>query len=440
MKKTLSLIVLAYFRYFAQIRLKRFRPLIIGVTGSAGKTSTCDAIAAVLPDSVRLKQSGKANSESGIPLNILGLYPRDYSVLDWIRLILLAPLQAFSHDDPFDIYVAEMGIDSPYPPKNMDYLLSIIWPQIGVFLNALPVHAAAFDTTITSNLDDRTQKIIDAIAAEKSKLIHQLPVSGTGIVNADDVAVMEHIKDTSANIMTFGKSENADLVITSVFRTISATSINYTYRSQEATLKLPYALPDHFAYSFAAALLVGISQKQSLIDGCIHIEKRFKLPPGRASLFAGIHDSIVIDSSYNASAQPMIDMISLLASLPAARHLALLGDMRELGDEAEEEHLRVFEAAVKVCDAVYLVGPLMKTYAFSQANRTNKKVHWFATSREAGVFLKQELLKDDVLLIKGSQNTLFMEIAVEMLLKNPTDASRLCRRGTYWDQKRRMIK
>ncbi len=436
----LSITILAYFRRLAKMRLERFHPLIVGVTGSAGKTSTCDAVAAVLSDLGTLKKSGKANSESGIPLNILGLYPRSYSLLDWLRLIILAPFYALSTRNPFDIYVAEMGIDSPYPPKNMDYLLRIIQPQIGVFLNALPVHAEAFDAVVTSDLDDRTEKIIDAIAAEKAKLILKLPHSGIGIVNADDPAVMVHAQNASCTVMTFGKTSTADLVIASIFRTYDATSIRFVYRSQEATLKLPYALPDHFAYSFAAALLVAISQKQSLIDGCIQIEKKFVLPPGRASILSGINDSILIDSSYNASGQPTMDMISLLKSLPAERHLALLGDMRELGHEAKQEHKRVMSAALEACDTVYLVGPQMKMHALPYALKTNKGVHWFATSREAGKYLQHELLKDDVLLIKGSQNTLFMEVAVEMLLKNPTDRSFLCRRGTYWDKQRYSVK
>jgi UDP-N-acetylmuramoyl-tripeptide--D-alanyl-D-alanine ligase len=440
MKKFLATAVLAYFRCFARMRIHRFNPLIIGITGSAGKTSTCDAVATVLPDTARLKKSGKANSESGIPLNILDLYPHDYSLLDWLRLIVLAPVHAFSSTHPFNIYIAEMGIDSPYPPKNMDYLLSIIHPQIGIFLNALPVHAAAFDAVVTSNLDDRTQKIIDAIATEKAKLIQQLPSSGVGIVNADNEAVMTHLKNVSAKIMTFGKTSTADLIIVSIFRSLDSTSIHYVYQSQEATLKLPYALPDHFAYSFAAALLVGISQKQSLVDGCIRIEKKFRLPPGRASILTGINDSVIIDSSYNASGQPMIDMISLLGSLPAHRHLALLGDMRELGKETQKEHERVLNTALSECDVVVLVGPLMKKFGIPYAQTQGKLVHWFASSREAGMFLRQELLQGDVLLVKGSQNTLYMEIAVEMLLKNADDTHQLCRRGDYWDRMRQTIK
>jgi len=439
MKKILATVVLAYFRSFAQIRIRRFHPLIIGITGSAGKTSTRDAVAAVFPDSVRLKISEKANSESGIPLNILELSPHDYSLLDWLRLLLLAPIRAFSSKNPFDVYVVEMGIDSPFPPKNMEYLLSIIQPQIGIFLNAFPTHAAAFDSLVPSKALDRTQKIIEVVATEKAKLICQLPETGLAIVNADSQVVMDSIDGLLAPRLTFGKTATADLIISSVSRAYEATSIRYSYHGEQVTLRLPYALPDHFAYSFAAAILVGISRHLSLLDSCKSIEKQFTLPPGRASLLAGIHDSRLIDSSYNASAQPTIDMISLLGSLPARRHLALLGDMRELGEETKPEHERVIDAALQTCDVIYLVGPLMKKYALPQAIHAEKDVRWFASSREAGAFLKQELSKGDVLLIKGSQNTLYMEIAVEMLLGNAVDSHQLCHRGTYWDNVRKKI-
>ena len=116
----LQLAVLYYLRFWARLKLNIIRPDIIGITGSAGKTSCVQAIVAILGDSFRVKVSEKANSESGIPLNILGLTPNDYSVVDWLRLIFLAPIKALTNWEKYDIYLVELGIDSPRVPKNME--------------------------------------------------------------------------------------------------------------------------------------------------------------------------------------------------------------------------------------------------------------------------------------------------------------------------------
>ncbi|PIR62784.1 MAG: hypothetical protein COU65_01665, partial [Candidatus Pacebacteria bacterium CG10_big_fil_rev_8_21_14_0_10_42_12] len=137
MKRLLSGLVLRYFRSLAKIQLKRTKPLIIGITGSAGKTSAMTAVAAVLKDTRQVKTSDKANSESGIPLNILGLYPKSFAPSDWLRLMIQAPtklaINLVTNQEKYDTYVAELGIDSPFPPKNMGYLLTILHPDIGIF-------------------------------------------------------------------------------------------------------------------------------------------------------------------------------------------------------------------------------------------------------------------------------------------------------------------
>jgi UDP-N-acetylmuramyl pentapeptide synthase len=133
-------------------------------------------------------------------------------------------------------------------------------------------------------------------------------------------------------------------------------------------------------------------------------------------------------------------MIHLLQSYPAKRKLILLGDMRELGKEAKEEHEQVLAAAFSVTDFVFATGPLMREYGLPYAQTLNKTLTWYASSRSAGTALASLLMPDDVLLVKGSQNTILMEIAVEQLLRNPADLSRLCRRGPYWDKQRKKIK
>jgi UDP-N-acetylmuramyl pentapeptide synthase len=133
-------------------------------------------------------------------------------------------------------------------------------------------------------------------------------------------------------------------------------------------------------------------------------------------------------------------MVSLLATLkqqtgrPA---VVLIGDMRELGDQAGTEHAKVQEAIKGVADHIYAVGPLTKQYVIDPLNQSEPKpehIHWFANALEAGNYLKDNLPANALVLAKGSQNTIYLEEAVKLLLANPQDAVRLCRQDKVWQK------
>lgn len=386
-------------------------PDAIGITGSAGKTSARNAVYAILKNKYRVKISSKANSESGIPLNILGLKPTDYSVVDWLRLIIMAPIKFLTNWQVFDKYIVEMGIDAPTPPKNMEYLLTIIKPRTAVFLNVLQTHTQFFSG-------------IDEIAKEKGKLIESLPKNGLAVLNADDPKVIQFKTKTKATVMTFGIDKANDVSV----ETWQVSRVGTKFKFNDVWLTLPYLLPEHFGQTLAAALCIALDEDYTLKEGCDLLRKNFRLPKGRASLIEGKNGSIIIDSSYNASPTPMMDMLTLLTKIPGKRKLALLGDMRELGPETEGMHERVIRQALNTADEVHLVGPKMRLNILSGAV-------WHENALKAAEGIK--LKAGDVLLVKGSQNTLFLEAAVEKLMAYPEKASiLLCRRGNFWDKQR----
>lgn len=444
MKKFFSLAVLIYLRTLTKIQLLKNKPLIIGITGTAGKTSTRNAIAAVLQQNFKLKVSYKANSESGLPLNILGLSLENYDWKNWLRVILLAPTKLLTNWENYEIYVAEMAIDSPFPPKNMDYLLTILQPQIGVFLNAQPLHSLQFDQIVDEqDPEKRRTKITQAIAAEKGEMIQSLPETGLAVLNQDDPNVIPFKNKTSAKVKTFGRSQKADVTVTTVNPSLKGTVIKLKINQRMMKLNLKnYLLPAHYGHTLAAAVVVGLNLglKQHQIKNSL--EQNFKLAPGRSSLIKGKNNSLILDSSYNASANPVIDALDMINQLGPNRKLALLGDLRELGQEAALEHQRVAKKAAQVCDLMCLVGPQMKKFVLpilKQKQKVNKnfKVEWFESTIAATKFLKDHLQPRDMLLIKGSQNTLLLEIAVEKLMADPDKAEKLlCRRGPYWEQRR----
>lgn len=446
MKSYLSWLVLYYLRFFARLQLKKYAPDIIGITGTAGKTSAQAAVAAVLKDKYRLKISHKANSESGIPLNILGLSLSSFSAFDWLRVLLLAPIRLIVHWEPHDKYVVEMGIDSPNPPKNMEYLLTIIQPRTGIFLNTQPMHSEYFDhLTKQTHPHKRREEIRHLIADEKGKLITSLPENGLAILNHDDDTVSKFSDQTIAQQMTFSKwrkDKKITVGFSNVIQTLDGTKISFHTDNQTKTAHFPtFLLPDHFGYTFCAALCIAIDEDYSLEEGINLLEKNYKLPPGRSTLIPGINGSVIIDSSYNASAQPTIDLLSMTAKLNGGRSLALLGDIRELGKETQIEHQRVIKHALITTNHLYLVGPLMLKYAIPYLEKHRPKnfsVDWFDNAHLASEKIKKDIKPGDVLLVKGSQNTIFLEHAVKKIMRRPEMADKiLCRRGQFWNDRRK---
>lgn len=442
MKKIAGLLLLTYFRLLAQIQLQKIRPKIIGITGSAGKSSTLEAIAALLQDKYTVKVGRKANSESGIPLNILGLAPKHFSIFEWVALALRAPLQLLTNWKKYEWYLVEMGIDSPFPPKNMGYLLQIVRPTIGVFTTVEAVHSQAFDPVVSEpEPTKRKVALISAIAEEKARLINTLPESGLAVINEDNEFVVA-ASHPVAHLSTFGTKSTATVQITGAEYTKNGTVFHFLHaKKTQLSIHFPsYYMPKHFAATFASALCVAEFLKIPLSQACTDLEKNFTLPAGRATLLKAIHGARILDSSYNSSAQPLLDFLELLLEIPAHRKLALLGDMRELGSVTKEEHIRIAQAAATILDEVILVGPFMKEYALPVFQEKKVTSHWFPTAYQAALYLNSNLQPDDILLVKGSQNTLLLETAIAELIEDKNEIEeKLCRRGTFWDAEREKI-
>ncbi|MBI4215490.1 MAG: hypothetical protein HY602_02090, partial [Parcubacteria group bacterium] len=151
-----------------------------------------------------------------------------------------------------------------------------------------------------------------------------------------------------------------------------------------------------------------------------------------------------IDSSYNASRETMIGSLRLLKTIAGKRQkIAVLGDMRELGSQTEKEHLAVAKTILETADRAVLVGPLMRKFALHYLEKHDFPARWFPASGQAAKSLLEVsqtsiLRGGEILLIKGSQNTIFPEIIVEALLSNKEDVNKLCRRGKFWDKKRKL--
>ncbi len=437
-------LLLCYFRFWAKLAIALNNPIIIGLTGSAGKSSLRNAVFSVLSPSFPVKMIEKGNSETGIPLGILGLQVRNYDLKEWLTLAFKAPFGLLSIRNT-EYLIVEMGVDEPLPPKNMDYLLTIVRPKIGILLNVYPVHTMQFEQILSSqekNLpsSEKEKLLLDAIAQQKSKILTSLPSSGTAIYKKD-FFYLKNIK-IRAKKLTFGSQKATCQLKNYRVSLEKGTEISFNFKKKDYLLKFPnYVLPKYYADVFSAAFLAGTSL--NLLPEVIikNLEANFRVPNGRAGLIDGIKQTKIIDSSYNSSLYPLLGMLELLDKLAGKRKkIAVLGDMRELGPQTQIEHERAAQRSVKVADEIILVGPNMKQYFLPKAlsiKFPKNKIHHFDNAFKAANFLFKHLKGKELILVKGSQNTIFLEIVVKKIMKNPKLASQLlCRQSDFWRKKR----
>jgi len=437
MKNIFIWMLLYYLRFFARLSLSINKPKIIGITGSVGKSSARNAIYAALKDYFKVKMIKEGNSETGVPLGILGIDPGHYQMTDWLRVIFLSPFK-INYLKGIEYLIVEMGIDSPYPPKNMDYLLTIVKPDISVVLNVHPVHTEQFDRVINENLigKKRLKSILDRIAEEKLKIITEVNPK-IGIIN-ENLASPDLRGREGTKLIIFGNNKDVDIRFLNYQADLKETTFKYllTKDNQEIIINIKnFVLPKGYEEIFAATILVGKALNLSNIQIKTGLEKSFSMPLGRGSLFSGIRDSVIIDSSYNASKAPVLTYLELshrLAEQETRPLVFLFGDMRELGEEARQEHLQIVQEIIKKVSQLYCVGPLTKQFVIPQVTGKIKEAKWFENSVQAGIYLEKHLPYRSIILVKGSQNQIFLEEAIKKILKSKSDFKNLCRQSDFW--------
>jgi UDP-N-acetylmuramoyl-tripeptide--D-alanyl-D-alanine ligase len=361
----------------------------------------------------------------------------EYTVLNWLKAFTLAPLKVIFNWAKFDVYVAEMGIDSPKEPKNMSYLLKIIKPDIGVLTNVSFEHSLYFEEAVSGeNLKAKEKEIFRKTSQQELLLLNSLGKEKTAVLNLDDKTISSAQSKLNCKKLTVAK-EKADFTITKVSSSLDGFEMEFKHLGKTYSLKLKQPLTEHFAYSIVLAIAVCFSVGVKIEDAIFLIESKFRLPGGRMSVFAGLKNTTIIDSSYNSSPVPLSDMLDFLKSCQAKRKVAVLGDMREMGILSKKFHEEAASKILKTADLAILIGPLMKEYALPLLKKNNFKVESFDNFTKAKDFVSNFIQEGDLVLIKGSQNTLYLERVVEMLLNNPKDKENLCRRGQFWDKKRK---
>jgi UDP-N-acetylmuramyl pentapeptide synthase len=305
---------------------------------------------------------------------------------------------------------------------------------------------------VSENDKERLEWIVRRIAAEKGRIITDSGCK-VGIYNIDNQYVNEVItsyelekKDQSQSLFSFGKDETNTVHFgryeVSLDGTIFTFYLNWNEKKESILLKINnYVLPQEYQEIFASAILVGKYTGLSNFQITQSLQKNYTVPKSRSSLLQGIHDSVIIDSSYNASKAAVfafLKMADMLKHKEKRPLVFIFGDMRELGDESQIEHEAVTEEILKTADYLYCVGELTQRYVMPKVNTLKESMH-FENSVKAGIYLRDNLPEKALVLVKGSQNTIFLEEAVKQLLKNTEDEKKLCRQDNFWLKKKEYL-
>lgn len=342
----------------------------IGVTGSVGKTTTKEVIATVLSQRYQvLKSERSINTATGLPLTLLRLTSAHERV------------------------VLELG--GGYELGEIARLARIARLQVGVVTNVGPTHMERMGT-------------IERIALNKAELVETLPEDGVAILNADDPLVRDMAPKTRGRVFFYGLTPDADLWANEIeSQGLEGLRFRFHYGEEVIHARVPL-LGRHSVHTALRAAAVGLVEGlswQEIMDG---LQEGTQL---RLVVVQGLNGSTLLDDTYNSSPVSAIAALNLLDELEGYK-IAVLGDMLELGSQAEEGHRKVGRRAMDVADLLVTVGPLGRIIGQEALDMgmTPEAIHMVEDNNAAIAYLRQVIEPGNMVLIKGSRGMTMEQI------------------------------
>ncbi len=335
---------------------------LVGITGSAGKTTTKEAIAHVLSARFQvLKSEGNFNNHFGLPLTLLKLEPEH------------------------DVAVIEMGMSHA---GEIRALAKIAQPEVGVVTNVAPVHLEFFDSIV-------------GIARAKYELVESLPASGTAVLNADDEYVSQFGRDFRGKVVTYGTRAIADVRAENVeARGAEGSEFDVVTAGGREPARLPL-VGEHNILNALAAVAVGVVRGLTLAEAVGALATL--APADKRGQVVQLGNITVINDCYNSNPKALHAMVDALAAMKAGRRIVVAGEMLELGPAAEEMHRAAGRhIAEKKIDVLVGVRGLAQAVV-DGARQAGAAAEFVATPEEAGEWLARETHDGDVVLLKASR-------------------------------------
>jgi UDP-N-acetylmuramoyl-tripeptide--D-alanyl-D-alanine ligase len=337
----------------------------------------------------------------------------------WRKVFAQARKRVKNNDD-VEVIVQEIGADKP---GDIAAFGQYLHPDIAIIAAVTPEHMAAFGA-------------LDAVAAEELTAAN---FSKLAIINREDIDGEHFAKFlTNPNIFTYGDTDTAEYSFTEGDYSPEKGYNGYFTTPNSDKIEVPaiHVLGLHSLRPVTAAVAVAEQLDITPPEIIVGVGK-IRAVPGRMNVLRGVEQALLIDDTYNSSPAAAVAALRTLYSLNVPARIAVLGDMNELGADSANEHT----ALGKMCDPnllswVITVGEQANKYTAPAAKQNGCQVASFATALQAGAYAHKVLEEHAAVLFKGSQNGIFLEEAVKMLLHTTDDEQNLVRQSEDWLEKK----
>jgi UDP-N-acetylmuramyl pentapeptide synthase len=426
MKTLFKKIIYTILKWEAILVLKRFKPRIIGVAGSVGKTSTKDAIYGALKDFIVIRKNQKSfNSEIGVPLTVLGLETGWNNPKIWLSNIYKGFKVIFSKEYP-DWLVLEFGTDHPGDMKkltswiSLDYAVFTRFPEV-------PVHAEYF-------------KKAEDVNEEDAQMMFGLKKEGVLVLNADDAKIAElELKSTFKTVWYGFNAKKNGVAVSHIEmqydseKKVIGQHIKINFGSNSVPFTITGALGIQHAYPILASLVVAKDLGINVLD-VLQSLSIYRVPCGRMNILKGVQGVTLIDDTYNSSPIAVELAIKTLSEIEADTKIAIFGDMAELGRYTQAEHKKIAHL-LKEHKISHLITLGEKAECITEEakelkiqNICNALSHMDAAQKAI------EWAKGNtVILIKGSQSARMERITYELLEDKSQAKTKLVRQEGVWE-------
>ncbi|MBR2998299.1 hypothetical protein IKF34_00765 [Candidatus Saccharibacteria bacterium] len=402
-KKRFYFVVAKYFRHFADRALRRWKPRVIAITGSAGKTTMLHLLEHEMGK--KAHYSHDANSAFGVSFDLLGLKGIKGSKLKWIYLLIAAPFRSLFYRHKEKFYVVEIDGERPH---EAEFLAKWLKPEVTIWVSIGRSHAVQFEKEVE---EGRFKDLDAAIAAEFATLPEN--TSKLVYIDADSATMKSATKNIEAKVVPIKKTEMKKYVV-------YPDSTDFTYG--DTTFHFNHPEPKDIA--FHLLVLQDLMKYLKLPFNPDFSE--IKMAPGRSSYFKGKKGIEIIDSSYNAHLISVASILDMVKRMHADHKWLVIGDIVDQGSIEGDEHKKLAKliAGVKP-EKVVLVGRRTKKYTAPELKKLGVSAVATTDPKKALEYLEKNITGKETLIFKGSQ---YLEWIIEKLLANPKDAKKLCRR------------
>lgn len=402
-KKRFYFVAAGYFRFFAKFALRRWKPRIIAITGSAGKTTMLHLVEFELSD--RAHYSHDANSAFGIAFDLLGMDGIRGSKWRWVKLFAQAPFRALYYKRSGEFYVVEIDGERPH---EAEFIATWLKPEVTLWVSLGLSHAIQFEQEVKAgkfaSLDEAIAHEFSTIPQNTQKLVY---------IDGDNELMKKSVGGIKAEVVPLHRSalKRYNVYPTRTDFIFDSATFHFSGpQPKDITIQL-LMLEKLMSY-------LGLSLRTDL-SGIV-------MPPGRCNFFQGKNGLKIIDSSYNAHLISMQSILEMTKALHAGHKWLVIGDIVEQGSIEEKEHTRLADLIADVNpEMVILVGRRTKQWTAPRLKELGIDTRTTLDPHKALKFIEDHTSGEEILIFKGSQ---YLEWIIEQLLENPEDIAKLPRR------------